>query len=351
LVSSENSGIQWKNRMDWFEHLTGFREMNYHETRTRLAVEGRELVSRVSGQRHGIGELELASLKDLRERARGINHATGRLRVRVVQGDVRRMLHDPGHAGSLFQVASQFNLLEMTGPDITPEHGVTRYQHDRTQGPACAIAAGAATVYRNYFVPVGDGFGQTRERQLDGLAEVGCALASALGRPVDDLWIMRNGYALCSAEGITAIDAHLRAADEATIDALRGLLRIGLHWQVEVTEAPGPVRPTVSQAFCSALPVSYTRIGAAPWAAFARLILEAAYEATLLAGVLHAQRGGSNVVLLTSLGGGAFGNDERWIDAALRRALGRTVDCDLDVRLVSYGTPSPAFLALAKQFA
>ena len=45
-------------------------------------------------------------------------------------------------------MASQFNLLEMTGPEITPEDGVTRYAHDRTQGPACAIAAGAATVYR-----------------------------------------------------------------------------------------------------------------------------------------------------------------------------------------------------------
>jgi len=32
------------------------------------------------------------------------------------------------------------------------KHGVTRYQHDHTQGPACAIACGAATIYRNYFV-------------------------------------------------------------------------------------------------------------------------------------------------------------------------------------------------------
>ena len=56
-------------------------------------------------------------------------------------------------------MASQFNLLEMTAPSITPEHGVARYQLDRTQGPACAIAAGAATIYRNYFA-------QTPEHQL-----------------------------------------------------------------------------------------------------------------------------------------------------------------------------------------
>jgi hypothetical protein len=50
----------------------------------------------------------------------------------------------PEYGGALFQVASQFDALEMTGANVTPEDGVTRYQHDHTQGPACAIAAGAA---------------------------------------------------------------------------------------------------------------------------------------------------------------------------------------------------------------
>ena len=52
----------------------------------------------------------------------------------------------------------------------TLEQGMTRYAGDPTQGPACAIAAGAATIYRNYFAPVGNKFGQTKDRQLDGLA-------------------------------------------------------------------------------------------------------------------------------------------------------------------------------------
>ena len=51
------------------------------------------------------------------------------------------------------------------------------------------------------------------------------------------------------------------------------------------------------------------------WEAFASLILEAAYEATMWAAVLNAQRGASNVVLLTQLGGGAFGNHDDWIHA------------------------------------
>jgi hypothetical protein len=52
------------------------------------------------------------------------------------------MHRSPENAGATFQVASQFNLLEMVSPDVMPEDGVTRYEYDRTRGPACAIAAG-----------------------------------------------------------------------------------------------------------------------------------------------------------------------------------------------------------------
>jgi hypothetical protein len=116
----------------------------------------------------------------LRERVKSGRALPGRLKVSAVRGDVRQMHQARENAGALFQVASQFNLLEMVSPTATPEDGVTRYQHDRTQGPACAIAAGAATIYRNYFAPVGGGHGQTAERQLDGLADLAAALSSDL---------------------------------------------------------------------------------------------------------------------------------------------------------------------------
>jgi hypothetical protein len=218
--------------------------------------------------------------------------------------------------------------------------------------PACAIAAGAATVYRNYFVPVGGQIGQTRERQLDALADLCAALSREIGMPVSRMCSMRNGYALCTADGLAAIEGHLLDADEGRRDRLREQLRIGLHWRVEVTEAPGPRRPTVSQAFCSALPVAYGDLPAARWAPLARLVLEAAYEATLLAGVLNAQAaGGSDVVALTRLGGGAFGNDGRWIDDAIRRAVRLVADRALDLRIIARSPPSPALRALERRFA
>src|SRR6266403_4988800 len=154
--------------MGWFEKLTGIGETSYDDTRAKLRVDGRQLRSLINGKTYGIGELELVSLQTLRERVKSAGGLPGRLKVGVVTGDVRHMHKLPENAGSLFQVASQFNLLEMTGPEVTPENGVTIYQYDHTQGPACAIAAGAATIYHNYFAPVGGSNGQAKDRQLDG---------------------------------------------------------------------------------------------------------------------------------------------------------------------------------------
>lgn len=334
--------------MDWFERLTGFPETSYEATRAQLEVSDGRLRSRANGRSYGIGWLELISLDALRAQTRDVA-VPGRLTLEIAQGDVRRMHADPRNAGALFQVASQFNLLEMIGPEVTPEAGVGRYEADPTQGPACAVAAGAGTIWRNYFVPVDGQPGQTRDRQLDALADLGAALAQGLGRPGERLWQMRNGYALPSRESLGQIDGHLRSLTETARDALRGRLRVGWHRDVEVTDGALP-GPTVSQIYCSALPVAYGTGPASAWAAFAQLVLEAAYEATLRAGLMTAAGGGSNRVLLTRLGGGAFGNDEAWIDAAILRALALVRDQGLAVEIVSYRAPSPSLRALVAAF-
>ena len=177
-------------RDDWFSRLTGFNEGPYSTTRELLEVNGSTLRSKVNDRSFCIGQFELASLADLRLRVDEGTGASGPNRVSIVTGDVRKMHQLPEYAGALFQVASQFNALEMVGPNVTPEDGVTRYENDRTQGPACAIAAGGATIYRNYFVPVGGPIGQSAANQLDGLADLGAELSRALGRSLPDLWSM-----------------------------------------------------------------------------------------------------------------------------------------------------------------
>lgn len=333
---------------DWFERLTGFREDGYAATRRRLAVEGDELISTVNGKRYGIGELTLPTVAGLRSRA---NLERGqRSSVRPMVGEARSLHSDPEFEGALFQVASQFNVLEMTSQHVTPEEGVTRYAWDATQGPACAIAAGAATIFRNYFAPVGDQIGQSAERQIDTLAGLGAALSELTGIAVPELWTMSNGYALCTRQGLAAIGALLDDASEDLRDDLRGYLAIGVHRDVEVTDLDGPPRRLVSQAFCSALPLGYSPLPSGQWAPFARLVLEAAYEATLLTAAERAGAGGSNIVLLTRVGGGVFGNDPGWIDAAIERALGIVGYAGLDIRLVCHRQVDAAIADIVRRW-
>lgn len=335
---------------DWFERLTGFREhdYDYESIQSRLAVEVDELISTANAKRYGIGDLALPTLNGLRSRV----NRSGRQRstVTCLAGDARALHAEPDFGGAMFQVASQFNLLEMASEHVTPEQGVARYAHDRTQGPACAVAAGAATIYRNYCVPVDGAAGQTSGRQLDALAPLGAALSAELDRPVSTLWNMQNGYALCTDDGLDAIARLLAGVGEGLRDGLRGQLAIGLHRDVEVTDVAGETRRSVSQALCSALPVGYSTIPQRVWEPFARLVLEAAYEATLLAAAEQASTGGSNIVLLTRVGGGVFDNAAEWIDDAIMRALPVVERAGLDIRLVDHDRIAPESRAIADRW-
>ena len=306
----------------WFENLMGFAEESPEQVRSNIVLDGEFLVSRVNGARVRCGRLSTPSLAELRVQSRPTS--AGRPRVGEVVGDVGELHRNPAHAGALFQAASQFNLLEMAGPDVAPERGVGIYEYDRTQGPACAIACGGGTIYRNYFVEVDGEPGQTATRQIDCLAD----LEQALGG--DGLWQMRNGYALATEVGLQQVNARLAAADEAELDELRGLLRIGIQHD---TEAIGSGH-LLTQVYGSAMPVAYGEPPGHLWEPLARLVLEASYEATLRVARLE----GINTVFLTLLGGGVFGNERDWIEDAITRAL--SVAGDLDIRIVSYGRPN-----------
>lgn len=325
----------------WFDALMGFTEDSPEQVRSMITLDGDHLVSKANGRRAGCGRLETPSLAELRARATPTSQS--RPSVREVVADVQKLHTDPANAGAVFQVASQFNLLEMVGPRVTPEQGVAIYAHDRTQGPACAIACGAGTIWRNYFVPLGDQIGQTRTRQIDCLAELG----DALGNHDAALWHMQNGYALPVDGALAQIDARLAALDDTALDALRGRLRIGVHHDVEVTL--GDAGHRVTQIYGSALPVAYGRGHPGAWARWARLVLEASYESTLHAAVESARASGNPTVYLTLLGGGAFGNQRDWIFDAIERALKCVPSGGLDLAIVSYGRSNPAVRALVER--
>ena len=330
--------------MTWFEDLSGFAETSPDHVRENMKVEGETLTSLANRRTYACGWLETPSLGELRDRVGKGPRLPGRLTLREVVADVVALHADGANAGAIFQVASQFNLLEMVGPDVTPERGVGIYEYDRTQGPACAIAAGAGTIYRNYFADVNGRTGQSAGNQIDCLADLGAALGNAGQR----LWRMRNGYALATREGLVEISRRLDAAPGEELDALRQRLRIGVQWHTQVTARDAG--HTVTQAYCSALPVAYSQHPARLWEPFARLVLEAAYEATLCTALLNALDTGNNCLYLTLLGGGAFGNRTEWIREVIARVLRLYRDWNLEVAIVSHGQSKPSVRELVERF-
>ena len=307
------------SELDWFEQLTGLVSDSKEQVWAGMALEGEWLHLLAKNTRLRAGRLSVPMLGKL-----GYGKDGGRIRFSEVVADVKKLHADPANAGAVFQVASQTNLLEMVGPEVAPEEGIIRYAYDLTQGPACAMACAAGLIYRSYFVPLGGQCGQSQSVQIDTLADLG----NALGNFADALWQTRNGYVLPKSVGA------LRLIEQQLVQHpahYRTLVRVGVQEHTQVT-LPG-CEHTVTQVYASALPIAYCRFEDYEWNAFARLVLEASYEATFLV----AAQSDSKRLFLTRLGGGAFGNPDAWINEAILNAARRVPDVDLDVVLVSHG--------------
>jgi len=316
----------------WFKNLTGFKEESHKQVQSNITIKEGVMTSLINGKSFNCGRLEIPTLAELQEQSKTLNTSDGKLKISEVIGDVKAFYNDKANAGAMFQVASQFNLLEMVDPYRTPEAGVDIYEYDATQGPASAMSCGAGTIYRNYFVNVNGRIGQTYDNQVDCLKDIG----DALGNTNNKLWEMSNGYALLTEEGLKEINQTFSNINEEQYNALKSKLRVGIQWNTEVTL--NDRKDIVNQVYCSALPVAYSRIDDSLWEKFARLILEATYEATFYAALINYQKTGNNKLFLTLVGGGAFGNKMEWIIDAIMSSLNKFSNTPLDVRIVSYGS-------------
>ena len=280
----------------------------------------------------------------------------------------------------IIQAASQFNLLEFPSPDVVPESGIKNYVNDATQGPACAIACAAGTAYRHYLVPVtlteplpntGEeqydkhNRGQTKQRQLNGLADVEEYLVreSNLQQPP---WDVKNGYIestkarldplnqLISNSTSTANDGNGNDVDSINCldfrEEMIARIRIGLQENTAVTDDnTHPYTTTVTQTYNSAISIGYSMLGSKIWTPLSQIVLDATYEATLLAGIIHIKSGAPPpIVFLTQVGGGVFGNEWIWIRSAMARAIQRVekYNVPLDIRIVHFGEIDERYMEL-----
>lgn len=288
--------------MNWFKDIFGFDESDLDLS---IFKEGRV---ESKGGTYKTGTLDVPSVSELRERIR-LTPKKGRNKITEQLANVVSLHRDENNEGALFQVASQFNLLEMISHDTTPEEGITRYIHDRTQGPACAMACAAGTLYRNY------------KTRINTLRDIENLLMP------QKYWTVKNGYAMFEETQLDKLNERIEDLREEIIDRLR----VGIQWETEVT--PSENKHLVSQIYCSAIPVSYNRAPNRKFEPFARIILEGTYEAAILAAILNRR----DRVFLTLVGAGAFGNDRRWAIDAARKALEKYSHYGLDVRFVTYG--------------
>lgn len=333
----------------WFKRLFGVEENeDYEKCKQCFKVEGNKLTSIENNKTYIIGEFTTPSLSELREKGKDfVGKLTGTLAVEVQDGDVANFHGDLSNKHSLFQAASQFNCLEFPTSTVAPEDGVTDYSSDRTQGPACAIACGPGTVYRNYFVEVktADGAaqaGQTRECQIENLRDIN----KAIGNENDAHFKVSGGYTLASDDQLQGLNEKLEKMSDDEVDGVRSKLRIGVHKDVQVTSTNWGKREVkgqhlVTQVYGSACSVSYSGNSMALWKPFAKLILQSSYEATLWAALInaceHKEDKSARNVYLTCLGGGVFGNDIEWIADAMKFAFEKFSKTDLQITIVTYG--------------
>jgi hypothetical protein len=375
---------------DWFTTLFGFRESDYDyagiQKMFKFDSESGTLTSTANGKTFRVGHFSTPSLSELREKriaqAGGDGKDVGEvgdgeaavgdennveqmvgdkknagdkrsrnLKLSVEFGDVSRFQADPENEHAVFQVASQFNCLEFVGPSVTPEHGVTGYVSDRTQGPACSVSCGPATVVRNYFVPVDRNntkdLGQKADKMINNLED----FMQASGNEKGTYFKVQGGYTMTTGCPGTLKEFNSKLKDIPS-DELMQTIRVGVHEYVQVTshtwgtslvEEPGH---TITQVFASAAAVGYNKGTSSDWAPLSQLILDASYEAALHVGLESLRRHGKDTksagtVYLTLLGGGVFGNRTAWIVDAIDRACDKFCEEYLDVRVVLYSGDTP----------
>ena len=128
-------------------------------------------------------------------------------------------------------------------------------------------------------------------------------------------------------------------------------MRIGLQENTTVTDDP-EFNTQVTQTYNSAMSIGYSELPDFLWQPVAQIVLDATYEATLLAGVIQFHRAKPPpIVFLTKVGGGVFQNKDIWIRQAIERAM-KKVDkygVSLDIRIVHFGSIDQSYVELHRK--
>ena len=248
---------------------------------------------------------------------------TSSITFKHIIGDVYDLINDKSNAGAVFQVASQFNCLEMISPKNTPSQGITQYIFDHTQGPISAMRCPGGLLYRNYIDIL-----KGQRNNLD-------LIENYIDNKYNEYWKVQNGYCLLKNDEKLKEFNEILKNDEKRQEIINNL-KVGIHWNTQVGVDPSH---RICQVFCSALPISYTYSikDRSLFKEFAQVILDTTYDITFrAASILALEKNQRIKVFLTFIGGGVFCNEIDWIMEAIAKSLKKHCTQNLDVFLVHY---------------
>lgn len=304
--------------MTWFETITGLPEYEWLSRRDESILEapnGDLQIQNVhTGQRFEAGSFSVHSLEDIAQPTTSNINALPpfELHVRTSHAGLPSVdvanLQAHAQAGTLFQVASNFNCVEVAHHSVHPDGGnfVSNLAIDSTQGPAASASGGVSAITRVH-APFYDpninsnDWGQTIHRQVE-----------LLGHP-----LIAHHFPVTNGKLIF----HGTEPTDYNPDALFKHIRIGLHRRVrpyfglrrppfmEYFENP----PSIDQVFVAALNHRAPKPHPHHLESKTKMLLKAAYHGTYRAAI-QCQ---NPQMVLTLIGGGSFANPPAYIAGAI----------------------------------
>jgi len=216
----------------------------------------------------------------------------------------------------LFQVASNFNGIEAICDDLSPDMPsfTEQYIYDRTQGPIASISAGGAAIARVHAAfyedsQSSDKWCQTSDHQINILKDL------------SEHFPTQNGYVILSGK-----EPPLPKTQEGQHE-LFNKIHVCYHENIQVTtghhtpqalELVNISKPIIDQVFCAAINIHQGQSGKFNKAVpdveeRCKFILNSIYASTYISAIAHNR----THLFLTLIGGGAFGNQRKWIYSSI----------------------------------
>ena len=318
----------------WFFNTFGFNEdENYHINRTKLKnhlnivdiKDGKLEFYNLSRIKHDIIELDIEYVTN--------SSFNAPITFEHIIGDIIDLQKNLENNDASFQIASQFNCLEMIDQYVSPIDGITNYYKDKTQGPLAVICTPYALAWRNYVFK-----DYTHESQIDMTHDL-LSYFQTINLSIS--WHVINGYLIIDEDNLNKINEILKI--EVLYNNAKEYVVVCMQRNVNVI-LNGVYYNTISHIFCSGIPLSYypnNMINKNDWNLLSMLILETQYELTMLCSIYNnILKNNNQPLFLTKIGVGAFGMNKNILIKAIEKAYNniKKLKHSLYIKLVHYKT-------------